>query len=147
MKNHSIQKLRLLYIIDILSRKSDEEHPLSATDIMDYLREDYCIECERKTIYEQVIGFLENHDGKFMRTSIRRDGQYLKVNEMSKEEQEEVNLYARWRYSKEKEILEEYAGQPIENVPEEYRDKIAKLREYGLGEKVKTTYEEVIEFF
>ena len=59
MKNHSIQKLRLLYIIDILSRKSDEEHPLSATDIMDYLREDYCIECERKTIYDCIENLNE----------------------------------------------------------------------------------------
>lgn len=59
MKNHSIQKLRLLYIIDILSRKSDEEHPLSATDIMDYLREDYGIECERKTIYDCIENLNE----------------------------------------------------------------------------------------
>lgn len=54
MKNPSVQKLRLLYIIDILSRKSDEEHPLSATDIMDFLREDYGIECERKTVYDCI---------------------------------------------------------------------------------------------
>ena len=59
MKNHSIQKLRLLYIIDILSRKSDEEHPLSATDIMDFLREDYGIECERKTVYDCIENLNE----------------------------------------------------------------------------------------
>ncbi len=59
MKNHSIQKLRLLYIIDILSRKSDEEHPLSATDIMDYLRDDYGIECERKTVYDCIENLNE----------------------------------------------------------------------------------------
>ncbi len=54
MRNPSVQKLRLLYIVDILSRKSDEDHPLSATDIMDYLREDYGIECERKTVYDCI---------------------------------------------------------------------------------------------
>ncbi len=54
MKNPSVQKLRLLYIVDILSRKSDEDHPLSATDIMDYLRKDYGIECERKTVYDCI---------------------------------------------------------------------------------------------
>lgn len=59
MKNHSIQKLRLLYIIDILSRKSDEEHPLSTTDIMDYLRDDYGIECERKTVYDCIENLNE----------------------------------------------------------------------------------------
>ncbi len=59
MKNPSVQKLRLLYIIDILSRKSDEEHPLSATDIMDFLREDYGIECERKTVYDCIENLNE----------------------------------------------------------------------------------------
>ncbi len=59
MKNHSIQKLRLLYIIDILSHKSDEEHPLSATDIMEFLRDDYGIECERKTVYDCIENLNE----------------------------------------------------------------------------------------
>ncbi len=59
MKNPSVQKLRLLYIIDILSRKSDDDHPLSATDIMDYLREDYGIECERKTVYDCIENLNE----------------------------------------------------------------------------------------
>ena len=54
MKTPSKQKLRLLYIIDILSKYSDEEHPLSATQIMDYLREDYGIDCERKTVYDCI---------------------------------------------------------------------------------------------
>ncbi len=54
MKAPSVQKLRLLYIIDILTRKSDEEHPMSATEIMEYLRNDYNIECERKTIYDCI---------------------------------------------------------------------------------------------
>ncbi len=54
MKTPSKQKLRLLYIIDILSKKSDEEHPMSATQIMDYLREDYGIDCERKTVYDCI---------------------------------------------------------------------------------------------
>ena len=54
MKTPSVQKLRLLYIIDILSKKSDEEHPMSATQIMEYLRDDYGIECERKTIYDCI---------------------------------------------------------------------------------------------
>ena len=44
MKSASKQKLRLLYIIDILASKSDEEHLLSATDIIRYLKEDYDID-------------------------------------------------------------------------------------------------------
>jgi hypothetical protein len=54
MKTPSKQKLRLLYIIDILSKKSDEEHPISATQIMEYLRDEYGIKCERKTISRDI---------------------------------------------------------------------------------------------
>lgn len=36
----------------------------------------------------------------------------------------------------ERKIIEEYVGRPIEEVPEEYREKIARLRELGqLGTK------------
>ena len=52
---------------------------------------------------------------------------------MTKEQCDEVNLRNRWYKSKERKILDEYKGKPIEEVPEEYRDKIAKLREFGLG--------------
>ena len=48
------QKLRILYIVDILASKSDEDHLLSANDIIRYLKEDYGIECERKTVYDCI---------------------------------------------------------------------------------------------
>ena len=99
-----------------------------------------------KTTYKEVIGWLGTHNGKIMRSTIWRDGKYLKREEMTPEEQEEINLYGRWRISTEKNILEEYVGRSIEEVPEEHREKIVRLREYGLGEKEKTTYEEVIEW-
>ena len=70
-----------------------------------------------------------------MRSTITKNGKYLKANEISKEEQEEVNLYARWRKSEERKILEKYKGEELEKVPEEYREKIAKLRGFGLGLK------------
>lgn len=54
MKNASKQKLRLLYIIEIFQQKSDEDHLLSANDIIRYLKEDYGIECERKTVYDCI---------------------------------------------------------------------------------------------
>lgn len=54
MKTPSKQKLRLLYIIDILSKYSDEDNPISATQIMDYLLNEYGIECERKTVYDCI---------------------------------------------------------------------------------------------
>ena len=54
MKTASKQKLRLLYIAEILSKKSDEEHPLTANDIMSYLDEMYGIQCDRKTVYDCI---------------------------------------------------------------------------------------------
>ena len=101
---------------------------------------------KEKTTYEEVIGWLEAHDGILMKESLYKNGKQLKRGEMTQEQQDEVHLYSKWRNSKEREILEGYAGKPIEEVPEEYREKIAKLREFGLGAKEKTTYEEVIEW-
>ncbi len=59
MKSASTQKLRLLYIIDIFTKYSDEEHVLSTTDIINYLRDDYNIDCERKTVYDAIINLNE----------------------------------------------------------------------------------------
>ena len=101
---------------------------------------------EIKSTFEQVIEFLKTHNGRFMKSSYSENGKVLNAKEMSKEQKNETNLYARWLKTKEREILNEYAGQSIENVPEEYRKKIRILRSYGLGEKVKNTYEEIIEW-
>lgn len=47
-------KLRLLYIRDILSEYSDEEHPLNSTDIISLLESKYGVSCERKTVYDCI---------------------------------------------------------------------------------------------
>lgn len=47
-------KLRLLYIRDILSAYSDEEHPLNSTDIISLLESEYGVSCERKTVYDCI---------------------------------------------------------------------------------------------
>ena len=101
-----------------------------------------------KPVYEQVIAFIETH-GRIMKPGFWKDGKRSTRDQMSKAQKEEVNLYARWKYSDEYKILKKYAGQPIENVPEEYREKIETLRKYGIEPKPKqekTTYELVIEF-
>ena len=105
---------------------------------------------QEETIYEQVIEFIEKH-GRIMRGSIGKNGKVLTRDEMTEEQKEEVNLYDRWIQSKEYKILRQYAGQSIENVPEEYREKIATLREHGIEprqqqKQEKATYEQVIEF-
>ncbi len=103
---------------------------------------------EEKSVYDQVIEFLETHDGRVMRGILYNNGRYLKKDEMTKEESKEINLYQRWLRSIERNILKQYVGQPIENVPEEYREKIAKLRSFDLEMKRETRslYEQVIEF-
>ena len=90
---------------------------------------------------------METHDGK-MPNCYRG----IKTIEMTEEERYEANLYARWIKSQERKALEECAGIPLEEIakrmPEyvEYIDKIEKLRSYGLGDKKKTAYEEIIEW-
>ena len=47
------QKLKLLYIIDILEKDSDEEHPISTQELIDRLAE-FDIKAERKAIYNDM---------------------------------------------------------------------------------------------
>lgn len=72
-----------------------------------------------------------------------------KRSDMNEEEKYQSRLLAQWRKTKEYRILNKYAGEEIEEVPDEYRDKIKMLRKYGLG-KVKSatsdTYMEIIEW-
>ena len=95
------------------------------------------------TVYEEIIEWLEGHNGEMPRGAIKVDGKTKKVAEQTEEENYEVNLRQRWNTCKERQILDEYAGRSIEEVPEEYREKIAKLRSLGqMGkrkdEKIKT---------
>ena len=48
-------KIRMLCVLDILRKYSDEEHPLSSIRISEILLEEYGIKCERKaTIYSDI---------------------------------------------------------------------------------------------
>lgn len=47
------QKLKLLYLVDILERKSDEEHPLSTAQLIEELAKQD-IMAERKSIYDDI---------------------------------------------------------------------------------------------
>ena len=47
------QKLKLLYLMEIFRKYSDEEHPLTTPQIIEYL-EKYGIEAERKSIYRDI---------------------------------------------------------------------------------------------
>ena len=53
MSKRARQKLKLIYILEILKRYSDEENPLTANKIAEKLM-DYGIEAERKSIYDDI---------------------------------------------------------------------------------------------
>lgn len=64
--NESKNKLRMLYVLDILRKYSDEEHPLSSMKISSILKKEYGIECERKaTIYSDINTLKEYKDNYF----------------------------------------------------------------------------------
>jgi len=50
----SPQKLKILYVMQILLDYSDEEHVLSATKIVEHLKKDYDVIADRKGIYNDV---------------------------------------------------------------------------------------------
>ena len=50
-------KLKILYIVDILRKFSDEEHPLNATEICEHLAK-YDIRAERKAIYDDIENLI-----------------------------------------------------------------------------------------
>ena len=102
-----------------------------------------------KFTFSEIVEWLESHDGKMPRVNIRKDGKRYSVEEMTEEENAEVNLYARWRKSPERLALNACIGIPLDELPEKYvkfREQIKILREYGLGLSKPTPYEEIIEW-
>ena len=102
-----------------------------------------------KFTFSEIVEWLDSHDGKMPRVNIRKDGKRYSVEEMTEEENVEVNLYARWRKSPERLALNACIGIPLDELPEKYvkfREQIKILREYGLGLSKPTPYEEIIEW-
>ena len=48
------QKLKILYVANFFLENSDENHAVTANDILDYLREECSIEAERRSIYRDI---------------------------------------------------------------------------------------------
>ncbi len=53
------KKLSLLYILDILRRHSDPEHPLSQQQILMLLQEEYGMELDRKAVKRNLMNLLD----------------------------------------------------------------------------------------
>jgi hypothetical protein len=73
MINLECKKLLILRILNILERYSDYNHPLKYSDILDYLRKDYGVECERKAVARNIL-FLK--EGGYSVASTRK-GVYI----------------------------------------------------------------------
>jgi len=52
------QKLKIMYIADILKNETDEDHPLTAKEIIEKL-EAYGISAERKSIYDDINNLID----------------------------------------------------------------------------------------
>lgn len=69
------QKLKLLYLIEILKSETDEDHPLSATEICDRLNAKG-ITAERKAIYDDVQKLIDfGYD--IIKTRVPKSGFFL----------------------------------------------------------------------
>lgn len=68
-------KSRILYVYKILFEKSDENHPISSTDIMTFLKE-YEIICEKKAIYADV-NFLKEFGIDIITTNCPKRAYFL----------------------------------------------------------------------
>lgn len=47
------QKMKILYLMEVFQKKSDEDHPLTVAELISYLK-NYGIMVERKTIYDDI---------------------------------------------------------------------------------------------
>ncbi len=68
-------KLRLLYVLDILKKYSDEQNPLNSADIMDKLSLSG-ITAERKALYDD-ISLLEQYGCDIIKTSVPKTGWFI----------------------------------------------------------------------
>ena len=95
---------------------------------------------EKLTFYQEVIRFCEKN-GRVPRAVHGTKAA------LTEEQLYEKNLYYRWRRSDEKQLVDKYAGVPIEGVPEEDREIVEQLRSYGYGVEEKlTAYQEIMQF-
>lgn len=69
------QKIRLLYLVDILRKYTDEDHPLSSAEIIEKL-DDLGQTVERKALYDD-ISVLKEYGMDIINTRIPKSGYYL----------------------------------------------------------------------
>ena len=75
MAKSDYQKLSLLYIRDYLEQYSDEQHPVNAQELIDFL-EQKGISCERKTIYTHIAA-LQDYGVDIINQRGKNGGYYI----------------------------------------------------------------------
>ena len=75
MAKQSGQKLKLLHILDILKKYSDEDHPINASQIAERLS-DRGIVAERKSIYDDILN-LEDYGYDIIKAPSNKGGWFL----------------------------------------------------------------------
>ena len=90
------------------------------------------------TLFEEIMKFAEEN-GRMPKVS------HKKASEMTKEEKEEFSLYNKWRRTEEKKTVDRYAGIELEEIPEEDRELVQTIREYGLQSGL-TPFGEIMKF-
>ena len=127
-------------LVDKYSGVPIEKVPEEYKSIVEQVRSyGYGIE-EKLTTYQKVIQFCEKN-GRVPRVVHGTKAA------LTEEQLYEKNLYYRWRRSDEKQLVDKYAGVPIEGVPEEDREIVEQVRSYGYGVEEKlTAYQEVMQF-
>ena len=68
-------KLKMLYIVDILKEYSDEDCPVTATEICEHLAE-YGVKAERKAIYDDIDQLIY-YGYDIVKTRGKRSGYFL----------------------------------------------------------------------
>ena len=53
------QKMKTLFVAKYFLENSDENHPVTAGDITDYLKNEYGIESERRAIYRDIAALRD----------------------------------------------------------------------------------------
>ena len=76
MPKSANQKLKLLYLVEILERKTDEEHPMTASDLIREL-EKHDILAERKSIYDDIDQLIQFGYDIILTKTKKNGGYYL----------------------------------------------------------------------
>ena len=70
------QKLKILYILDYLQRNSNEDHLVTAGELIAMLDRNYSISCDRKTVYSDIQA-LQQYGADIETVSGRNGGYYI----------------------------------------------------------------------